>query len=56
LRRIGRELQVIDGTGVVHKGTLKSADDKDFMLDIKKIIKEGKKKRDFFSWGKGKEG
>jgi len=44
LRRIGRELQVIDESGVVHKGILKSADDKDFIIGITKFIKEGKKK------------
>ena len=44
LRRIGREIQVIDNSGEVHKGILKSADDNDFMLSITKMIKEGKKK------------
>ncbi|MEO8146827.1 MAG: ribosome assembly cofactor RimP [Bacteroidia bacterium] len=44
LRRIGREIQVIDQTGVVHKGILNSADNNDFVLSTTKIIKEGKKK------------
>jgi ribosome maturation factor RimP len=44
LRRIGREIQVIDLEGSVHKGILKSANSDSFMIDITKIIKEGKKK------------
>jgi ribosome maturation factor RimP len=44
LRRIGREIQVIDQGGLVHKGTLKAADSADFTLSTSKIIKEGKKK------------
>ena len=43
-RRLGKELQVIDASGKVIKGLLKSAGKDQFTLDSFKIVKEGKKK------------
>jgi ribosome maturation factor RimP len=44
LRRVGREVRVITGKGIEHKGLLQSADDKGFELLETTSRKENKKK------------
>lgn len=44
LRRMGRELKVIDKKGLEYKGLLQSADEAGFTLITSKMVKEGKKK------------
>ena len=39
LRRIGRELKVIDKSGVEYKGVLQAADEKGFTVSTSKIVK-----------------